>query len=78
MDRAELFQAWQRDGKDRPQFVREYRDDLVEYLTEGVVESMPGPDGTVFEFRQFLNDYTGTVTKQLEEDTDPQDAEVNA
>jgi len=81
MDRSELYAAWERDGKDRPQFVREYRDDFAEYLSDGVVDALPGPDGTVFEFRLFLNDYTGTVTRQLNDDsggTDPQDAEVSA
>jgi len=79
--REDLFEAWQRGGKDRPQFVRNYRETLVEHLSDGVVDALPGPNGTTLEYREFLNSYKGTVTRQLNDETDetdPQDEEVTA
>lgn len=77
LSRAELFELWER-NKDRPQFVREYRDAIAEHTSDGV--TLPPADGSTFKYREFLNDYKGTVTRQLNDDepgTDPHDGETD-
>ncbi|AFH22458.1 hypothetical protein OSG_eHP27_00030 [environmental Halophage eHP-27] len=73
MDREELFEIWQR-NKDRPQFVREYREELQEHTTDGV--EWPAPDASTFEYRQFLNRSKGTVTRQLGETTTGEESDA--
>jgi hypothetical protein len=71
MDRQELYELWQR-NKDRPAFVREYADEIEQHTDT----ADPVPDGTLFDVRQWLDSYKGTVTRQLndsEEGTDPTD-----
>jgi len=61
---------------DRPQAVRNYREEILEETTDAVAEAMPGPDKSVFEYRQFLNSHAGVVTRQIndsEPGTDPHD-----
>jgi hypothetical protein len=68
MDRAELYELWQR-NKDRPAFVRNYREEIHEHTdTED-----PIPDGSLFQVRQWLDSYKGVVTRQLNDDTDGTD-----
>ena len=66
MDAAELREAWAR-NKDSPQFVRAHREELAEHLSDTTADHLPAPDGTTFQYRQFLNDYAGVVTRQLGE-----------
>jgi len=73
VDRQKLYELWQQGkNKDRPQFLRQYREEFVEHLSDSVVENLPAPDASTFEYRQFLNDYKGTVTAQL----NPENAET--
>jgi hypothetical protein len=75
MDRETLFELWDR-NKDRPQFVRAHRDEFAEHLSETTARHLPAPDASTFEYRQFINDYAGVVTRQLNDDaggTDPTD-----
>ena len=64
MDRETLFELWDR-HKDRPQFVRAHREEFAEHLSETTAGHLPAPDASTFEYRQFLNDYAGVVTRQL-------------
>jgi hypothetical protein len=66
MDRTDMADLWDR-IKDRPQAVREHRDDLADHVSESVAAALPGPGDSAFAYRQFLNDYKGTVTRQLTE-----------
>ena len=71
MDRAELYELWQR-NKDRPAFVREYREAIHEHTDT----DDPIPDGSLYDVRQWLDAYKGVVTRQLndaDDGTDPQD-----
>lgn len=68
MDRSELFDVWQR-NKDRPAFVREYADEIEAHTDT----SDPVPDGTLFDVRQWLDSYKGTVTRQLDDSADGTD-----
>lgn len=75
MDSDELTDLWDR-IKDRPQAVREHREVLADNLSDSVAAELPAPDDSPFAYRQFLNDYKGTVTRQLNDDepgTDPTD-----
>lgn len=72
MDQRDLYEEWER-NKDRPQWVRNHQDNLKDYLTDGVVESMPAPDASAFEWRQFLNSHMGSVTRQLNPETGDSD-----
>jgi hypothetical protein len=65
---------WQR-NKDRPAFVREYRDELHEHIS--TEEEIPDSD-SLKAVREWLGRYKGTVTRQLNDDvdgTDPHDSE---
>lgn len=73
MDQAALFEEWER-NKTRPQYVREHQDDLKEHLTDGVIQSMPAPDASAFEWRQFLNSHMGAVTRQLNPENNDEDS----
>ena len=82
LTRSELYTLWQADAgggrqnKDRPAVVREYRDDLAEYVDTG--EPVPDESAALAEFARWLDAYKGTVTRQLNDDadeTDPHDAE---
>lgn len=75
MDRADLRELWSRNN-DRPQFVREYRDAFAEHLSETTAGHLPAPDASTFEYRQFLNQYKGAVTRQLAENTTTDDDET--
>lgn len=67
LSRSELYELWERNGnKDRPQFVREYRESIDEHTTDGV--ALPAPEASTHAYRQFLNSYKGTVTGQLSSD----------
>jgi hypothetical protein len=75
MERAELFDLWER-NKDRPAFVREYADEIEQHTDT----ADPVPEGTLFDVRQWLESYKGTVTRQLNDDedgTDPTDDAEN-
>jgi len=64
---------WQRIN-DRPQAVRNFREEILEATTDAVAEAMPAPDASTYEYRQFLNSHAGVVTRQLNDgstDTDP-------
>lgn len=50
---------------DRPQAVREHREQILDATTDAVAEAMPAPDASTFEYRQFLNSHAGVVTRQL-------------
>lgn len=58
------FDTWQR-NKSRPQFVRAHREELADALSDGVVDDLPAPGASTYEYRQFLNSHMGTVTRQL-------------
>lgn len=72
MDRAELYELWQADSgqgeqnKDRPGWVRDNREAIHEHTDL----SEPIPDGSKGEVRKWLKSYKGTVTRQLNPDTD--------
>ena len=68
MDRAQLYEQWQA-NKDRPAYVREHRETLEAHIdtTDPIPE-----DGSLHEIREWLNDYKGTVTRQLA----PEEAEA--
>jgi hypothetical protein len=77
MDRQALRELWARNN-DRPQFVRNYHDAFQEHLSDTTAGHLPDPDASTFAYRQFLNDYKGTVTRQLNDESpgsDPQDTE---
>jgi hypothetical protein len=67
MDRDELYEQWQA-NKDRPAYVREHREELTEHLTE-LKDPIP-EEGSLHEIREWLDDYKGTVTRQLSEGED--------
>jgi len=74
IDRDELYQLWQ-DNKDRPAWVRQHASELSEHTNTS--EPIP-TNGSLFDVRQWLKDYKGTVTRQLNDDadgTDPQDTD---
>jgi len=74
LTRDELHELWTRgNNSDRPQFVREHREAILDATTEAVAEAMPAPDASTFEYRQFLNSHAGVVTRQL---TDGDEAEA--
>lgn len=80
MDRQALYDAWAgtdgyTPGKQRPAWVREHRDDLMDVLD--VSEEIP-TDASLAAVRDWLERYRGTVTRQLndaEDGSDPHDAE---
>jgi hypothetical protein len=70
MDRETLSELWNADAgrgrqnKDRPAFVREHRDALMEHTNT----DDPIPEGgTAAELREWLATYKSTVTRQLKE-----------
>lgn len=69
MDQAEVYDLWQADAghdrqnKDRPAFVREHRDVIDEHIDTD--DPLPGADDSLAAFAQWLDDYKGTVTRQL-------------
>jgi len=68
-------ETWER-IKDRPTAVREHRDTVADAVSDSVAAELPAPDDSPFAYRQFLNDYKGTVTRQVNDDepgTDPTD-----
>lgn len=74
MERDELRELWKH-NKDRPAFVREYREEIHEHTDL----SEPIPEGSLFEVRKWLDSYKGVVTRQIDDDspgTDPQNAET--
>lgn len=79
MDRDELYELWQA-NKDRPAFVLEHREELADHTDT----SDPIPTSSIYEVRQWLKNYSGTVTRQLNDDedgtdpTDDADSEVTA
>jgi hypothetical protein len=73
MDRSDLYELWQR-NKDRPAFVRSHREAIHDHTdTEA-----PIPDGSLYQVRQWLDSYKGTVTRQLNDDTDGTDPQDDA
>lgn len=60
MDRSELFDVWQA-NKYRPAVVRQYREEIHDHTNT----SDEIPDGSLFDVRQWLRRYRGTVTRQL-------------
>lgn len=68
MNRDELADQWDA-NKHRPQFVRQYRDEILEHTTDAVAEAMPAPLASTFEYRQFLKSHKGVVTTQLRGNT---------
>jgi len=75
MDRHELFEEWQANN-DRPAWVRNRREEIHEHTDT----SDEIPNGSLFEVRQWLQSYKGTVTRQLNDDeggTDPTDSAEN-
>jgi len=75
MDRDEMYELWQRHN-DRPAFVREYREELMAHLS--VDDPIPESD-SLAQIRDWMNRYAGTVSRQLNDDSDgsdPHDAET--
>jgi len=73
---AELYDRWTAaDGrnKDRPAFVREYREAFAAYTSTS--DPVPSPDASLKRYREWLERYRGTVTRQINdsEETDPHD-----
>ena len=72
MDRETLADLWDA-NKDRPAFVMEHREALEDHIdTEDPIPE----SGSLYEIRQWLARFKGTVTRQLndsEDGTDPQD-----
>lgn len=68
MQRSELYELWEL-NKDRPAFVREYRDEIHGHTDT----SEPIPTGSLHDVRQWLEKYKGTVTRQLDDDSDDTD-----
>jgi len=66
MDRADLYEYFQERGKDRPVWVRENRDLLMEHLN--VDEPIPGDEASTYAVRDWLDRYRGTVSRQLSPD----------
>jgi len=60
--------TWRRNS-DRPQFVREHREAILDATTDAVAEAMPAPDASTFEYREFLNSHAGVVTRQVTDTT---------
>lgn len=71
MERRELFELWT-ENNDRPQWVREHREELGEYVTT----SEPIPDGAA-SVAKWLDTYKATATAQLNpenhDDNDPEE-----
>jgi len=74
MDADELLDLWNqeagrdRQNKDRPAFVRQHRDALMEHTNTD--DPIP-EDGTAAELREWLGAYKSTVTRQLGAKTNP-------
>lgn len=62
MDAETLREYWEA-NKDRPAFVLEHREDLMEYVTT----SEPIPKDGIYGVREWLASYKATVTRQLNE-----------
>lgn len=69
MDQADLYELWQaparrdQQNKDRPAFVREYREALAEHVDTD--EALPPPDASIARYSHWLDAYKATVTRQL-------------
>lgn len=73
MDLSEARALWDANN-DRPAVIREYRDELNAHID--TAEEIP--DGSLFEVREWLGRFKGTVTRQLNDaaaGTDPHDSE---
>lgn len=64
MDTSELTDHWHA-NKDRPAWVRANRDELMDAVNTS--EPIPGEDGSIYEVREWLKKYKGTVSGQLNE-----------
>jgi len=72
MDRETLANQWQANNH-RPAWVMENREALEEHIdtSEPIPES-----GSLYEIRQWLARFKGTVTKQLQDDADTPEGEA--
>jgi hypothetical protein len=72
MERSTLLELHQRNS-DRPQFYREHRDEFADHLSDTTANKMPSPDASTYEWRQWLEDHRGVVTRQLNDSVDGTD-----
>ena len=79
LTREELREIWEaQDGrnKHRPAVVRTHREAFVEHTETS--DAVPDTEASLAEFRDWLDRYRGTITRQLNDDTegtDPHDEE---
>jgi len=71
MERQELYEYFKERGTDRPVWVRENRDELMEHLN--VDEPIPGEEASTYEVRDWLERYRSTISRQLNDDSDDAD-----
>lgn len=72
LSRADLRELWGR-NKHRPAFIREHRDAIATHTN---LDESPPESDSLFQMREWLDRYMGTVTRQLAETTTDDDAEA--